>query len=236
MKKYRAVIFDLYDTLVTIDPQEYLDVKKRMAAALGVNSDVFIKAWKSYTKPAARGEVRTVEDRVARVATDLGVQIDETAIAELATWERFLQEQRVIKLAGCEETLLSLSRAGLRIALATNTSSVSKPLLEILGIDRWFNAILFSFEHNMLKPELAIYQKASEMVGVAPPECIFVGDGNDRELDGAMDAGMLAIKIGTLRDTRLSSKQSTRYHYQVDGLIELPPLIQRLNSPKLDQA
>ena len=228
MSNYGAVIFDLYDTLATIDPQEYLNVKTRMATAMNVPAEDFLKAWKTYTKPAARGEVKSVEDRVSNVARDLGVQVTLKRIQEIANLERALQEQKIQKLPGCDAVLEHLSRLGMRIALATNTSSVSKPVLRILGIEKWFDVIVFSFEHQLLKPEPEIYQKAATLVNTPVEQCIFVGDGNDRELNGAKAVGMLAIKVATSRDKRLSSKQSTEYDHEISNLEELIPLISSL--------
>lgn len=230
MSKYRAVVFDLYDTLVTIDPQEYVTVKRTMAETLGVDPEEFLRAWKRYTRQAALGEIHTVEDRLARVTNDFGLQLNQQLLVDLANRERVLQEERVRKLPGCDEVLAWISNKGLKLALGTNTSSVSKTVLGILGIKHWFDVILYSFECNLVKPDLSFYWKISELLGLASRECIFVGDGNDRELDGAKDAGMLAIKVGTSRDAQLSSKQSTRYDLEVDNLADLIPLIIRLNN------
>ena len=41
----------------------------------------------------------------------------------------------------------------------------------------------------------AIYRAASEALGVAPDACVFVGDGNASELDGARAVGMRAVRI-----------------------------------------
>lgn len=229
MSEFRAVVFDLYDTLATIDTQEYIGVKKRMAEALGLHTDDFLKAWKRYTRQAALGEIKTVDERISRVVDDFGLNVDQELVRELADWERALQEEQVRKLPGCDEVLATLSDRGLKLALGTNTSSVSKTVLRILEIEHWFDAILYSFECNLVKPNPAFYTRIAELLRLAPNKCIFVGDGNDRELDGAKDTGMLAVRVGTSRDAQLSSKQSTRYDYEIAELAALIPLINSLS-------
>lgn len=41
-----------------------------------------------------------------------------------------------------------------------------------------------------MKPDPAIYLLACRRLGVAPEDCVFVGDGGDRELEGAAAVGM----------------------------------------------
>ena len=43
----------------------------------------------------------------------------------------------------------------------------------------------------MVKPDSDIYQHACKNLGVAPSDCIFIGDGNSDELQGAAQVGML---------------------------------------------
>ena len=43
----------------------------------------------------------------------------------------------------------------------------------------------------MVKPNSHIYQHACKNLGVAPSDCIFIGDGNSDELRGAAQVGML---------------------------------------------
>jgi putative hydrolase of the HAD superfamily len=59
----------------------------------------------------------------------------------------------------------------------------------------FFDSIVFSFEVGSVKPEPAIYLAACRGLGVSPYRCLFVGDGNGRELEGAMDLGMTAVRI-----------------------------------------
>ena len=50
---------------------------------------------------------------------------------------------------------------------------------------------MFSHAIGMVKPDPHIYQHTCKNLGVAPSDCIFIGDGNSDELRGAAQVGML---------------------------------------------
>ncbi|HKQ98651.1 MAG TPA: HAD family hydrolase, partial [Candidatus Polarisedimenticolia bacterium] len=64
-----------------------------------------------------------------------------------------------------------------------------------LGLAPYFAAAIWSFRVGVAKPDPAIYRAASEALGVPPDTCVFVGDGNAAELDGARAVGMRAVRI-----------------------------------------
>ncbi len=47
----------------------------------------------------------------------------------------------------------------------------------------------------MMKPDRRIYERMAELLGVAPADSVFVGDGAYRELQGAAAVGMSPILI-----------------------------------------
>ena len=58
-----------------------------------------------------------------------------------------------------------------------------------------FDAVLFSADERMMKPDPRLYARMAELLAVAPEECVFVGDGAYRELQGAAGAGMTPVLI-----------------------------------------
>jgi putative hydrolase of the HAD superfamily len=226
----RAAIFDLYDTLVEIETIDYLKAKQAIAEQAGVNADDFVQAWKKYTKPSARGDIMTVEERIMITLADLGKFVSLDLATDLSKYEINLQQNRVHKLAGCDYTLSRIKKLGLKIGLVTNTSSVSKNVLANLGIDHFFDCTIYSFDVKILKPAIAIYEMAISKLNIRGNEAIFVGDGNDQELDGAKNAGMFTVKVGEGRDQLLKGKQSSSFDYKIAALPELIPIIDQLNS------
>jgi putative hydrolase of the HAD superfamily len=53
----------------------------------------------------------------------------------------------------------------------------------------------FSCSVGMAKPDQRIYLSACEALSVAPAECVYVGDGGDDELQGALEVGMTPVLL-----------------------------------------
>lgn len=53
--------------------------------------------------------------------------------------------------------------------------------------------ILISEEQTVRKPEAAIFLRAAEKLGVAPAECLFVGDNPQADIGGAYQVGMKTV-------------------------------------------
>ena len=87
--------------------------------------------------------------------------------------------------------LNEITTSGIRLGLISNTDGsevldwANSPLV------RFFDVTVFSHVVGMVKPDPHIYQHASQNLGVAPSDCIFIGDGNSDELRGAAQVGML---------------------------------------------
>jgi putative hydrolase of the HAD superfamily len=223
-----AVLFDLYDTLAYIDIRDYLQTKTQMAAEAGVSANALIAQWKQYTHPANRGEVLTVEERVARVLRDLSVEPTKLLIRQLSELEIELQEQRIRLFKDTYKVLELLKGKGLKLGLVTNASLATREVPEILSINCFFDAIVFSYTIGVCKPEPEIYLAACERLMVSPSACLFVGDGNDCELDGAHRLGMQTVMITTNRHELIRTEQSSSFDYRVQNLSKLIPIVANL--------
>jgi putative hydrolase of the HAD superfamily len=56
-----------------------------------------------------------------------------------------------------------------------------------------FDDIVLSYEHNLAKPDTALYKIAAERLDVKPSECIFIDDRVDY-IKGARDIGMSSVQ------------------------------------------
>ena len=226
----KALLFDLYDTLASIDINQYRATKAEMASKAGLDAEAFLKAWKKYTRPSALGEVLTLEERVARVMRDLGATHDPVIVRDVALLEYKLQTEQVRLADTVADTLKRLRAREFKIGLVTNTGLWTISVPRILGIEAFFDSMVFSFEVGVLKPDPRIYLAACERLEVRPFECIFTGDGNDRELDGARKLGMVTIKIGPGRDEQLRHEQSEAHDYRIEKLSEIENILDELQS------
>lgn len=193
----RAVLFDLFDTLCHIEPSLYRDGKDAGAALLGLSPDDWHAAWVAAGDEAQVGRLADVAARVRNVVERLGAPPPaEGLVARVVEIERDTLLRATRLHPDVLPTLEALRRrADLPLALVSNASCGVLDLFEALGLAPYFDATLWSFRVGVVKPDPAIYRAACEALGVRPDECVFVGDGNASELDGARAVGMRAVRI-----------------------------------------
>ncbi len=102
------------------------------------------------------------------------------------------------------EIIQRLKAQGLKMAIVTN---VVPELLEhqqkkvaALGIGALFDAIVYSAELGVHKPDRRIFDYAANLLGVANEECLFVGDDADSDVVGALGAGMEVVWLDRWQD------------------------------------
>jgi len=190
----RAVVFDLFGTLIDDSPpHEYEKFLDETARLLGADPLRFRAAWNAgdlarYTEP--------IEACFEALCAELGV----------ADFRRAL-DLRVERMRGllvprpdAEATLEALRGRGLRLGMISNASSELSALWAESRFATLFDATLFSADERMMKPDARLYLRMAELLGVDPSECVFVGDGAYRELQGAEAVGMKAVLIRVPHD------------------------------------
>ena len=91
----KAILFDLYNTLAYINLSDYQNSKKRMAKIANASESTFFELWRQYSRSSNRGDILTVEERVALVLRDLGIIPTRKIVNQIATIEYDLQENRI---------------------------------------------------------------------------------------------------------------------------------------------
>ncbi len=226
-RPHRAILFDLFDTLCRIDEAIYLSGKAESARLLGVNPEAYLRVWIAAGDRSQTGILPDVASRIRSVSAELGVRPDEGTIKRVEELEvRALRSGT--SLHADARPALEAVRAlpGLKMALVSNASSTGALVCEWLGLAPFFDQVVFSFQVGVVKPHPAIYQAACRSIGVAPEDCLFVGDGNGGELDGAGALGMTTVRIE--RPVSLSpyrKGESDHYDFSVDDLTRIVSLI-----------
>jgi putative hydrolase of the HAD superfamily len=91
-------------------------------------------------------------------------------------------------------TLAELRRRGLKLGVITNgPSAMQRRKLEVLGLEKTFDATLVSEEEGVRKPDAEIFRRALSRCRVEAHEALFVGDHPVADVEGAHRAGLLAV-------------------------------------------
>jgi putative hydrolase of the HAD superfamily len=184
----RAVVFDLFETLVDYDEQKSLEFSAAAADLLGRDPGEFHTVWRAGRAARDSGPLR---DYLASI----GVADDDAdRLVELRqTYSlRFLSEPRPGVLA----TLGELRARGVGLGLITVCSEDVVDVWAETPFAGLFDAAVFSCSCGYRKPDPRLYLQACEALAVRPTSALYVGDGTNDELAGAERVGMRAVQIG----------------------------------------
>lgn len=183
------MVFDLWQTLVAFPTESANALYRQMADAVGAPRERFQEVWFSGRSGRERGPL---VDSVRWVFDELGLDADPAVIVTLRRdWTR----DALVPRADALSTLAALRRRGHALGLITVCSEDVAQLWEESAFAGRFDATIFSCKVGVLKPDPRIYELCCERLGVAPADCLFVGDGANDELPGAERVGMTALQL-----------------------------------------
>lgn len=187
----QAVIFDMYETLIThYRCPRYFGAD--MAADAGVMAEPFLRVWHETEDLRSVGGM-TLEEVLKRAlmaggkhgaACDAMVrQIVEKRMAIKRMCFEHLHEEILPMLQG-------LGALGIRVGLISNCFSEEAQVIRESVLFPYFDAVCLSWEEGVMKPDAAIFARSMSRLGVEAPACLYVGDGGSHELSAAQALGM----------------------------------------------
>jgi putative hydrolase of the HAD superfamily len=236
--RIKAVLFDLFDTLMLIEhdhafyrpslrrAHEFL-VQNGVDVSFDVFEDAYVAARDAlYAEADARMEEPHFNLRVANALRSLGYDFDVSSGvvrgATLAFCKEFMRYVRVDENA---KDVLSELRGKCKLGIVSNFAipECVFRLLQKHGMDMFFDVVVVSGAVNKRKPSPEIFQKALGKLGVGASEAVFVGDTVDADIQGAKSVGMKTIFL-----ERRSQKEAERIYpdQTIKNLNELMPAIE----------
>jgi putative hydrolase of the HAD superfamily len=194
MGKYRWLFFDLFDTLVLVDEKIYYDGKKESAELVGLDPEKFISAWRSTSEDALVGKLRDPFQRATAALKICGIE-ERSLSAKIAMYDIEVLQRCVSFYEGATEALAALRDSGFNLALLSNATATTAFIVSTLHLRDRFDHLILSYEVGCKKPDIKFLQKALERTQASPAESLFIGDGANRELDAAKDAGFATLRM-----------------------------------------
>lgn len=187
----RAVIFDLDNTLV-----DFMSMKR---LAVDAAIDAMIDAGLTLDRAGAERDILAIYEREGieyqRVFDDfleahLG-EVDYRILAAGIVAYRRAREAALVLYPHVTSTLMTLMKRGLRLAVVSDAPRREAWLrLCYLNLHHVFDAVVTFEDTGERKPSPAPFRLALERLGVAPEEALMVGDWPERDVVGAMQAGL----------------------------------------------
>jgi putative hydrolase of the HAD superfamily len=198
--KYKAVIFDLFGTLVdSYDLVGYASALRETSSLLKIQHNDFMKVWHETRARRTTGVFKSFEENLAYICRELNVPVNKFDI-NLAKMVRL--DYVGLTLAPRKyviETLAELKKEGCKMALISNCSSETPVIWQVTPLAPFFDEVLFSCTVGFEKPDTRIFQLAVEKLGVKPEECLFVDD-NSNNLAAAATLGITSVQYSNADD------------------------------------
>lgn len=104
--------------------------------------------------------------------------------------------KHVVLLDGAKEVLQEMKNRGYILGCVTNgVSSLQNIKLDTAGIRDLFDVVVVSGDIGIYKPDRRIFDEACRRAGVKNEEALYVGDHPVNDIDGALGAGMQAVRM-----------------------------------------
>lgn len=201
MKKFKAIFFDLDDTLCDWQgaklyglkaahtmvamhhPEFTFDIWKKEFDQVSIQ---MFSEWSKFTRPSS--ELRL--ERTRRIFARLGINGQET-LADSATDTFFAHAIENLQLFDDVNDVLSRLHPNFVLGIITNTlADVQRIKIHKLGLDEKIHHVLIASEVGVSKPSPEIFHRALELAKVDAEEFLFVGNSLEDDVAGARAAGV----------------------------------------------
>lgn len=193
MTAYDAVVFDFFGTLtcsVQRGPQ-HADI----ARSLGCEPDALVGALDRSFRARALGHFGSAEATLRWVVEQAGGRPGPRELRHALTARVDAVQSDTRLRPDAVGTLYALRSRGLGTAVISDCTYELPAFLPRLPVAPLLDVTVFSVEVGRCKPDPLIYLAACRELGVPPERCLYVGDGGSRELTGAAEAGLSAVRL-----------------------------------------
>lgn len=203
----KAILFDLDDTIISFDgvcEPAWEKICTEFAPKMGMtDATVLLNAIREtrqwYWGDPDRHRIGRLDlDNARREVVGLALKTlgyPEVACAvELADGYTRLQEEMIHLFPGAIETLEELTRRGIKLALLTNGNKAKqRAKIDRFNLQRFFQTCLVEGELGFGKPDLRVYGKALEELGVGADQTWMVGDNLEWDVAAPQKLGIYGI-------------------------------------------
>jgi putative hydrolase of the HAD superfamily len=199
MQRPKAVLFDLFHTLVCVPPPS-LTGERPVPEILGVSGDEWQRLY--YDEDVfgrCLGRVTDSVEAMRLVTHSIDPSVGEDRILEAVESRQRRFELGLVKVEDSVLAALDALRAvGIRTAIVSDAGADDVESWPQSPIGSRVDVTIFSYQVGYRKPDARIYHHALAALGVSASDSIFVGDGGSDEHTGARAVGMRTVLVTRL--------------------------------------
>jgi putative hydrolase of the HAD superfamily len=218
MNQINAIGFDLFNTLITVEPRTIGEATRRLFQSLkkdGFTLDyelfkrAHLQAAKQFLEETRRNG-RETHNRfwISEALKILGYQVppDDPRIAE-AVEKYFSAFYPYCRLVPETKEMLQSLDGKYRLGLLTNFTHppAAREILKRLGLMPFFERVLISGELGYRKPHPSVFGKLIDSLQVKKDRILYIGDDPESDITGARRAGIQPVWITYVRDHNIPS-------------------------------
>lgn len=201
--RYKAVLFDLDETLISID------AAYRKAYALLAAKDpshLHLTDAKQFKELVYLGRHYDSDSRPEAwipFAQTWGI---ETSYETFWPEWMHLYTSQATPYPWSEPLLIELRRLGLKLGIVTNGSiATQQAKVQSCGLLPYFDDVIISDEIGIAKPDPKIMLLACEHLNLNVQDCLFVGDNANTDIAGALAAKMDCLWITSKKENKVGA-------------------------------
>lgn len=208
-----AVLFDLDDTLHD-DTFAFNSAAEAVAREIAAEHGIDALALKdAYVAEAEGFWIRLTPDHLKTKLGGLRERMWATALGEFGILDpalvtrssaRYIEYRRgyLELFPGALDLLRTLRARGVKVGMLTNGfAETHHEKIAVLQLTDEFDAIFIADEVGMIKPDPLLFAHACTKMGCAPARSAMVGDRYERDISGALEAGLFTVWMNVHRAT-----------------------------------
>lgn len=217
MQNIRAVGFDLFNTLISMETIALQDAMDRLTTSLrekGLNvaHESFVQDYREavlqflqQTKRDGKESHNRFWITAALAKQGLSVSPEDPHIS--AAVERYFSAfAQYIRLIPGTKEMLGILQKRYRIGLLSNFTHppAARNIMSELGLTPYFEVVLISGDLGYRKPHSTVFEELISQLGVQRDEIAFVGDDPEADIAGALRSGLKPIWTTYVRDNNIA--------------------------------
>jgi HAD superfamily hydrolase (TIGR01509 family) len=189
----QAILFDLYETLISEFDPAWTPQPSLAAPRLGVEEAAFAAAWRQVSAQRMTGTLPDFPAALHAICQRLGVTPDAAVIAHLHQERLAAKARPFTRIAAPIVGLIQrLHAMAIKLGVLSNAAPEEVAAWKTCVLAPFFDTVVFSYQVGRMKPDPQVYWLACERLGTTAADTLFVGDGGRDELVGAVQAGLTA--------------------------------------------
>ncbi len=190
--RLEACLVDAYDTIVSCD---FSVLRREVPALAGIPVAIWDTEYNRLGALLTDGRISKTE-AFGQILRGSGQQAHPGLVAEMVRLDAELLLANARLFDDVIPILNKLRARGIKIAVVSNCTENTRPLLTSLGVDVLADALVLSCEVGAAKPAAEIFRCALDRLGVAAEATVFVDD------QPGYCAGSVAVGITTVQIVR----------------------------------